>query len=312
MKYTKLVALAAAMGLGAPCAQAAILYNTGGYTPAGTYSQNFDSLPNAPENVNLQTQNPARKWVDDTAAPGGGDFSIPGFYLWHPVTQAAEGGTNQHQRVRIGPGTANTGAFMSFGSQTSTDRALGMLSSNTMAAGPTGTVPDNFESYYGARITNNTGYKLTQFTLSYTGEQWRDGGTPTTGSVAQTNTFAYKLTSGAAAIQDAGFTAVPALNFTSPSFGATTQDTSNTVATNQNDRDGNSAANRTVIGPVTVSGLEWLPGQDLWLRWTDLNDTGNDHGLAIDDLVFNAVPEPGSLGAIACGLLALFVRRRRA
>ena len=42
------------------------------------------------------------------------------------------------------------------------------------------------------------------------------------------------------------------------------------------------------IGPVTVTGLSWAPGANLWIRWNDINDADNDHGLAIDDVMFSA------------------------
>jgi hypothetical protein len=199
--------------------------------------------------------------------------------------------------MRIGAGTANTGAFMSWGTAATTERALGMVSSGTLAA-------VSAESYYGARITNNTGGTLVSFTLSYTGEQWRDGGGTGVASIAQSITFDYSLN--AATIQDgaATFTDVAALNFVGPNFGATTADTTSNIVTNQNDRDGNSAGSRTVIGPVTVSGLNWLNGTDLWIRWVDINDASNDHGLGIDDLSFRAIaPEPGS--ALVWGCIAL-------
>jgi hypothetical protein len=152
---------------------------------------------------------------------------------------------------------------------------------------------------YGARFTNNTGVTLDNFTLSFTGEQWRDGGNSVSGSVAQSVTFGWKV--GAANIQDTGFTAA-ALGFTSPIFGATTGAA----------LDGNAAANRVAVGPVTVSGLNWAPGTDLWIRWEDIDHSGNDHGLGIDDLSFSAdVPEPMGLGVLAVGALALAGRGRR-
>ena len=50
--------------------------------------------------------------------------------------------------------------------------------------------------------------------------------------------------------------------------------------------DGNAAANRSAKSAnliVTVGA-----GQEIWLRWADANDTGADHGLAIDDLSVTA------------------------
>ena len=70
---------------------------------ASTYSQNFDSLPNTPANVTLG--NSPVGWTDDNAAPGVNNFSIVGWYLYHPLV-LAEGGFNSHQRMRIGAGTA--------------------------------------------------------------------------------------------------------------------------------------------------------------------------------------------------------------
>jgi hypothetical protein len=140
---------------------------------------------------------------------------------------------------------------------------------------------------------------LDSFTLSYTGEQWHEENT-----TAQSITFDYSLN--ATTIQDgtATFSTVPALDFTSPTF----------VTATSTALDGNAAANRSVIGPVTVTGLNWQPGADLWIRWSDINDTGRDQGMGLDDLSFSAdvaaVPEPASfaLALIAC-LIGLARRR---
>src|SRR5215204_3120174 len=71
----------------ANAARAAISYGTVG----GSIMQNFDSLPNSPTNVNLQTQTVPKMWIDDTAAPTASQISLEGWYLWHPLTDA-EGG----------------------------------------------------------------------------------------------------------------------------------------------------------------------------------------------------------------------------
>jgi autotransporter-associated beta strand protein len=51
---------------------------------------------------------------------------------------------------------------------------------------------------------------------------------------------------------------------------------------------GNDAANQTSI-TFTVSGLLWNPGTTLTLKWADINDAGNDNGLAVDNLTFAAI-----------------------
>ena len=108
----------------------------------------------------------------------------------------------------------------------------------------------------------------------------------------------------ATAINDpsSSFNVVSALGFTSPVLANT--GTGNGV-------DGNSDG-RVAISGVAVTGINWLPGTDLWLRWADVNNAGNDHGLAVDDLMFLAsIPEPASLGFIGAGFLIISHRRRK-
>ncbi len=201
------------------------------------YTQNFDSLPNTPENTSLGSS-PAG-WIDDTAAPDAGNFSIVGWYLYHPTSQS-EGGFNNHQRMRIGAGTSSTGAFMSFGASGSTDRALGDVGSNTMAPTP----PPELPLYIGLRLHNDTGIPLDRFTLSYYGEQWRDGGNSSGGSTPQTMDFMWSTTAAAIDDPDTAFTTVAALDFTSPVYGATSG-----AAV-----DGNGVG-RVSLGPITVTGI---------------------------------------------------------
>ena len=185
-----------------PEARGSVSYSTSG----STYSQNFDSLPNTPENVSLG--NSPIGWIDDTTTPGASQFSILGWYLYHPTLQA-EGGANGHQRMRIGAGTASTGAFMSFGASGSTERALGDIGSNTLTPSPP-TPP--LDIYIGLRLRNDTAQTLTDFTLTYDGEQWRDGGNSVSGSPPQTMTFMWSTTATAINDPDTLFTPV-ALTF---------------------------------------------------------------------------------------------------
>ena len=47
-----------------------------------------------------------------------------------------------------------------------------------------------------------------------------------------------------------------------------------------------------------LSNLNWGSQQTLWLRWIERNDTGNDHGLAIDD--FSLAAAAALLWAAGC------------
>ncbi len=159
-----------------------------------------------------------------------------------------------------GTGSSNTGALYSFGSSGSSERALGSVCSN-----PTGGIT------YGVRLANNTGVAITSLLISYTGEQWRNGGNTT----QQSLTFAYQV--GATSLTAGTWTAASSLDFTGPIASATAAAL-----------DGNAAANRVALSAtLTVS----VPaGQEIWLRWTDPNDANNDHGLAVDD--FSVTPNP--------------------
>jgi hypothetical protein len=97
---------------------------------------------------------------------------------------------------------------------------------------------------------------------------------------------------------------VPALDFTSPTF----VHTGSGVAA-----DGNAAANRMLksITDLDLAGIGWLDGTDLWIRWKDQNNSGNDYGLAIDELEFSAeIPEPSMLALLGLAAIGLIGLRR--
>jgi DNA/RNA endonuclease G (NUC1) len=172
-----------------------------------------------------------------------------------------------------GTGSSTTGGLYSFGVAGTgpvTDRALG-----SVASGTTGSI------YQAVRLTNNTGTTLTSLSISYVGEQWRDGGNAT--PAAQALTFQYQAANAgvitAANAPSTGWTTPGVLSFASP-----------IATTTATVFDGNAAANRVAISgtlAVTVN-----PGQEIWLRWEDLNDSGNDHALAVDDFSVTAFGIP--------------------
>jgi len=290
-RYGLPIALATFASLTYP-ATASVSYTT----PGSPYVQNFDSLPNSPENVSLG--NSPIGWTDDNASPGAGNFSVVGWSLYYPTT-TTEGGFNGHQRFRNSGAPGNTGSFYSFGASGATERALGDIGANTLAPdGQTGNDAGNL--YIALRLFNNTGQTLNNFTLSYTGEQWRDGGT----STPETMTVAWSTTATAVSDPSTSFSLAPLLSWTSPKATATA-----------GPLDGNNAANRVAVGPVTITGINWAPGTDLWLRWTDPQLSGKpDQGMAIDDLIFSAdvaVPEPSTCALLALAAAGLLISRRR-
>jgi len=209
----------------------------------GTYSQNFDSLPS----VNST-------WTDDT--------TLPGWFAARSGGTAAAGGITA---INAGTGSSNAGALYSFGvagTNPVTDRALGSVSSGTP-----GTIT------YGVLFQAPAGININNINVSYTGEQWRDGGNNSGAAQSLTVDYIISAVQPGVIATNVG-TSAPALNFTSPTHAVTTTGVA---------LDGNAPANRTAISAgltgVTVDG-----GQYLLLRWTDINDVGNDHALALDDL----------------------------
>ena len=219
-------------------------------------------------------------WTDNSTMVG-----------WYSATLSSS--TNlPASSYRVSTGSDATTAFYSFGSAASTDRAFGAVptTSNTGRAA------------YGIRLRNTTGTTITNVTVAFTGEQWRSA---TSGSVLnQTLTVSYRISASSITSPDpansAAWTGVSALTFNSPF------DSRTGVAL-----DGNASTNQVALqARFTVS----LPNNsEIFIRWVDTDDSGADHGLAIDNVRIY-VPEMGTLGpltlvaAIAAGGI---VRRRR-
>jgi hypothetical protein len=241
--------------------------------------------PNHSEDFNFLASTGANNaWIDDQAAPESTSGS-PGWWWF---------GEN------ISGYNANSGTVgtpedrMSYGDDG--DRALGSLTGGF-----------NDFTVWSLVIQNTLAAPITNISVSFTGEKWRDGDVS-----SNTVTFSYKISSSAAdfnAIGDFGTTAVPA-SWTANS-------------------DLNFTGTNIVPGAVAVDGdlaQNQFPRSDSWavdvpagsfiaLRWHDSNFSGADHGLAIDDLAISviAIPEPSALlfGGLVCGVVGLKYARRR-
>lgn len=158
-------------------------------------------------------------------------------------------------------GTSTAGGLRSYGVSgvhSSSDRALGSIGASSI----------NYA--YGIRFTNNTGLTQSNVLISYTGEQWRSGASATS---PQSLTFSYQLSPSPITNTYTGTWIVfSPLTFISPNLSGST-----------NALDGNTATNRISFTNVTLSGVSVLPGQELMIRWFDIDDSGFDDGMAIDD-----------------------------
>ena len=263
-------ALALALGTAALAAQADI-----GITLASSnYSQNFDSLT---------TSTAAQTFANDSTLQGWSLFTAAG----SPVPSFA-----------ADTGGSNAGAFRSFGSTSSSDRALGGVTSGGAYFGSPAS--GNVAGYIALALNNQTGFTMGGLVLSYTGEQWRNGGNTSAQSIVLQYGFG------------ATFSAVSAWSAAGSSFDFVTPTTGATAAA----LDGNAAANRVTGIGGALENLNWANGDTLWLRWQYTNNQGNDHGLAIDDLNLAVlplpVPEPASGALLLAGLgaVGLLARRR--
>ena len=265
MKHGFSLGLAIALATPLPLSAAAISYDVAG----SLYSQDFNHVTAPAGNANSTTA-----WTNGETITG-----------WHGTLDAARSTTVLVSNGVNSAISGGIGTLTSMGPASSNDRALGMQPGGGLT------------QYVAAQFANGTGGTLSQFTLGYTGEQWRR-----IDEATLTLVFEYRVfDSGTGSLNAAGpWTTVNALDFTGPSTGAS------------GSRNGNDAANRTVISPVDVP-VTWNAGQELWIRWTGTSTgaTANRQMLGVDDLTFTAVPEPSALllGMVCVPWLSL--RRRR-
>lgn len=174
--------------------------------------------------------------------------------------------------VYIGSNGTNAGGLHSLGTTSTTERALGSAASNTTA-----------DIFWAVRLKNDTSSEITSLAISYVGEQWRDGGSATPNE--QTLSFEYQIgatgvITGANTPSTGWFAGTP-LDFNSPIF----TNTGSGIAL-----DGNADANKRSISATLIVSVP--PGDEIWLRWHDVNNTGNDHVLAVDNFSVIANPPP--------------------
>ncbi|MCC6559839.1 MAG: Ig-like domain-containing protein, partial [Xanthomonadales bacterium] len=216
------------------------------------------------QSVSITGGVPAVESFDSLANTGTANTIVPtGWYF----TENGAAGT-----YAADDGIGVSGSAYSYGTTSTTERAFGSLRSNST------------EPMLGARLQNNTGSTLSELLVSYRGEQWRLG----VAGRADPLNFQYSLD--ATSLTSGTWVDFDGLDLPSPNT------TSAPGALN-----GNATGNFVAISAtISGGGFTLADGATMWIRWIDLNLSGNDDGLAIDDFsVGLAVDNPPQLTASA-------------
>jgi len=232
----------------------------------GTYTNNFDSLPSTGSQP--IAANPNVTPVDMNVA-----FGVASLDGWTVANASGTFGTLAAFTADDGV-SATGGRIFSYGAAGSTERALGTVASNSGLALPV----------YGLTLRNATAATITQFTLSFTEEGWRNA------------TQAFTAVAFSHLIGAAGANTI--LSGT-PSVSTNTALNLSTDVTTTTNAPG---LPQTTAHTATVTGITWNVGEDLILRWFDPNDantggTGDD-GNALDDFTFSTSSVVGPPAAV--------------
>lgn len=218
------------------------------------YTENFNTLPNTTDGSALAA------WTNNTTLTG-----------WYVDEAAGAADDKPMIEATCGPAAGNvnnTGSSYIIAS--GSDRSIG-----SRPSGSTGTI------YTGLRVVNNTGSTITSFYIRYVGEQWSIAENVNSGSCTPycVNTLTFDHQVGATSLVTGTWTNTAALTFTqlhNCTLGTCTGSSAQRAAL-----DGNQSGNRVTISTcitVTVNN-----GQEIWFRWSDVDNGANDHHMQIDD-----------------------------
>ncbi len=242
-------------------------------TPAGAAGTNILTLGGSPYTENFDSMG-----TGSTQPPLGWNAGTLG-------ASTSDGVIANVASLSASTGNSTTAGNFNYGSSGDPDRAIGSLASGTGGTRATQVL-----------FVNNTGFTITNLTITYDGEQWRDGGTST--AVDQLTLYFSQASVGGLT----NFSAVgAAFNFVVP------KNTSTAGSLN-----GNLAANR-VAGIGGDFAVSIAPAEVFAFRWIDLDTAGNDDAMAIDNfsLGYSVIPEPSTLTLVAAGWLGVLALRRR-
>ena len=223
------------------------------------YSQNFNGLGSATINNAFS----GSLGVQTSIGVLGGVTGMNGWY----GAQLAGTTTTSSPLTASGPVGSSAGARLyNLGSSSTSERALGSLAAGSRAMA------------FGALIKNTSTETINNLAFSFTGEYWRT-------STTQQNRLAFAHGKLGGAVTESNFlssglaSSDSTLDIVGPAV----------VGTTTASLDGNLAGNRTLLTNIGLSDLSLLPGETMFIRWSDADDIGSDAALAIDDLTITAL-----------------------
>jgi hypothetical protein len=256
---------------GSPVQVATIIAGTISYDTVGdTYSQNFSTLPlngnPVPSTaVVTGTGTPARGPYN-LASSSTGAFGASGLDGWYADNLIDP--PNDAEKFANGEPSTTTGALFDFNDGTAGSQSLGTISTGSTA------------SRLGVIFTNNTSQTLTQFSLSYIGEEWWDN----LGAGTALN-FSYALGVPAFPTANSAGTAVSGLGFTAPDSSGNASQEGYFI-----DASTNTMFQVPVSG--TVTGISWAPGTTLAIFWDKGTGAPTSDGLGVANVNFTASVTP--------------------
>ncbi len=260
---------------------------------SGSLNQNFDNL------TSPQVGSPAQISAQVGRGPHDLDvsFQVTGFTGWfgaNPGGSISGGAFTEFKAHNGSLGGANGRGVLSHGATGSTDRALGAQSTS------------NQVNTFGLILQNTTAAAIPSLNVAFTGEQWRRGNILASANPLPNRLrFTYSVFTSdpsfvviddlLAANPDVtnppsnppSFTTVDALTFFSPNL----QEGAGLLEVALN---GNAPENRRSLSSA-LTNLNWAPGGYIAIRWTAVDLSGQDDGLAIDDLVLSTSTTPAFL-----------------
>lgn len=193
-------------------------------------------------------------------ALGIGNASVSGGNLNNRSTQLngwyIANGTAAATALATNNGSTNSGAVYNFGITSGSDRSLGSIYSGS------------FSPRFGFYFTNNTGVTITSLKINYTGKTWR------VGSANRSDKLIFQYSTNASTLWGGSWTDFNALDYQNVS-----QSTTNS---------GSVLHSSNISGLIT--GISVANGSRIFIRWDDMDATGADDGMAIDDFSMIANP----------------------